>query len=71
MKFWKKPEVQKTGSQGHWRKDNKKAINVELSAYGLLALATVDNRADGLSVLKWLISQRNPNGGYTSTQVYI
>lgn len=69
MKYWKKPDSAADTNLNLWHKSNHKAINVELSAYGLLALATVDNRDDGLLVLKWLTSQRNPNGGFSSTQV--
>lgn len=71
MKYWKKPDSAVDTNLNSRHTTNRKAINVELSAYGLLALATVDNRDEGLLVLKWLTSQRNPNGGFSSTQVHL
>ncbi|XP_052795659.1 CD109 antigen-like isoform X2 [Mya arenaria] len=68
MRYWKKTETTVKPAAHQWDKPNGKALSVELSAYGLLALAAIGNRDDGLLVLKWLTSQRNPNGGFASTQ---
>jgi hypothetical protein len=69
MKFWTKSDVPTNSNHDPWEKDKGKALSVELSAYAMLALSAADNRKDGLMVLKWLTSQRNPQGGYSSTQV--
>lgn len=68
MKFWTKSDVPTNSNHDPWEKDKGKALSVELSAYAMLALSAADNRKDGLMVLKWLTSQRNPQGGYSSTQ---
>lgn len=41
---------------------------MEITAYGLLALIEANQLADGLPVLKWLLNQRNENGGFEGTQ---
>ena len=72
MKHWAKAEAKTPAmSSDPWerRKNEGKAMNIELTAYGLLSLAANDDQIEGLQVLKWLTSQRNPNGGYSSTQV--
>lgn len=45
-----------------------KTLNVEITAYGLLALLHSGRYADGLPYFKWLLSQRNNKGGFISTQ---
>lgn len=39
-----------------------------MAAYGLLAFIEAGHYNDGLPILKWLLSQRNDHGGFTSTQ---
>ena len=70
MKYWTKAKPIQTNERRH-HSNNGKAINIELTAYALLTLALNNERDEGLQVLKWLISQRNPNGGFSSTQVMI
>ena len=41
-----------------------------MTAYALLTLAAKGDFVEGLPVLKWITEQRNPNGGFSSTQVY-
>ena len=67
--YWSKQEAPSTSSPSAHHKDTGKAINIELTAYALLTLALNNNTDDGLQVLKWLISKRNPRGGFSSTQV--
>lgn len=43
-------------------------MNVEITAYALLALVNNNQIADGLPIMKWLLSQQNENGGFQSTQ---
>lgn len=69
MKYWKKADTTLNPDLNPWEKDKGKALNVELTAYALLGLAAANNRDDGLPVLKWLTGQRNPEGGFSSTQV--
>nr|XP_022323516.1 CD109 antigen-like isoform X2 [Crassostrea virginica] len=67
-KYWTKPE---TGIQ--WKgwappKDQAKAVDIETTAYALLSLGVQKDLEGGLPVLKWITSQRNPEGGFSSTQ---
>lgn len=66
-----------TGDQRFWSKSKdfenrkritSKTINVEITAYALLALIEANQLSDGLAVLKWLLNQRNENGGFEDTQ---
>lgn len=43
--------------------------DVEMTAYALLTYSVRDDVAGSLPILRWLISQQNENGGYSSTQV--
>ena len=54
-----------------WRRPYHQAgaSNIEMTAYGLLVYAEKQNLIGGIPILKWLASQRNPNGGFSSTQV--
>ena len=47
------------------------ALNVETSAYALLAIleTTKESVATVLPIVRWIASQRNSVGGYYSTQV--
>ena len=50
-------------------KPSVRALDVEMTAYALLAYNQRDDTINGLRVLKWLGRQRNPYGGFISTQV--
>lgn len=67
-KFWNKtlPESEKKSYDYFHSKPN--SVNVEMSAYGLLAFVEAGLDTDALPILKWLISQRNEQGGFASTQ---
>lgn len=65
------------GDQRFWSKskdfENRKRIasktlNIEITAYGLLAILEADRLTEGLPVLRWLLNQRNENGGFEGTQ---
>jgi len=48
------------------------SYDVEMTAYVLLAIVTESGSnviADGLPIVRWLSSQRNAYGGWSSTQV--
>jgi len=67
--YWKKADA--TANEGTYHTPSGKALNIETTAYGLLALSEMGRRDQGLLALKWLTSQRNPSGGFASTQVGI
>jgi CD109 antigen len=50
-----------------WEKSPGSSVDVEMSAYGLLAFIEA-GKTDSMQIFKWLISQRNDNGGFKSTQ---
>ncbi|KAK3100462.1 hypothetical protein FSP39_020445 [Pinctada imbricata] len=43
-------------------------IDIETTSYALLYLSEKGNVGKGSMILKWLVSQRNPTGGFSSTQ---
>lgn len=43
-------------------------LNVEITAYGLLTLLLANEETTCMSILKWLLSQRNCQGGFEGTQ---
>lgn len=54
-----------------WQSPNPRArpVDIETSAYALLYLAEKNDLSQGMKIVNWLVSQRNPNGGFSSTQV--
>ena len=56
----------------HWTSKPNPA-NIEMTAYGLMAYSIgripFGSRLDHFKIVKWLVSQRNPHGGFGSTQV--
>jgi CD109 antigen len=50
-----------------WEKSPGSSIDVEMSAYGLLAFIEA-GKTDSMQIFKWLISQRNDHGSFKSTQ---
>ncbi|CRL04856.1 CLUMA_CG017909, isoform A [Clunio marinus] len=59
LMFWVKSDV---------KIDQPNAINIEMTAYALQAYIEAGLDAEAAPVLKWLVSQRNENGGFQSTQ---
>ena len=56
------------GDIRYWRHDDK-AQAIETTSYALLAYLELQNVNSGLPLVKWLVQQRNPHGGFVSTQV--
>ncbi|XP_060554762.1 CD109 antigen-like isoform X2 [Ruditapes philippinarum] len=44
------------------------ARDIETSAYALLTYMTLGHHAGAFPIVKWLVAQRNPYGGFSSTQ---
>lgn len=59
--------------KARWVSPNPRArpIDIETAGFALLYYSLEKNYQGGINVLRWLISQRNPNGGFQSTQVSI
>lgn len=65
-RWWEKP-IPKADAKNIWyTKPN--SVNVEMTAYGLLALLEAGLYSEALPIVKWLVNQRNELGGFQSTQ---
>lgn len=51
-----------------FRYKESKTLNVETTAYVLLTLQSIGNDAECLPIVKWLLNQRNDQGGFEGTQ---
>ncbi|XP_064609177.1 LOW QUALITY PROTEIN: CD109 antigen-like [Liolophura sinensis] len=68
-RHWEVREEIKKPSTSRWTPPNDaKARDVEVTSYGLLTYAERDQLNDGIQIMKWIVSQRNPSGGFKSTQ---
>lgn len=65
-KWWSKP-IPETDKKNPWN-DKPNSVNVEMTAYALLAYIEAAPETAAFPILKWLIAQRNENGGFQSTQ---
>ncbi|XP_067663527.1 CD109 antigen-like [Haliotis asinina] len=67
MMFW---ERYSHSTSSYWRPYHQyaDAIDIETTGYALKTYALRKDFVKGLSIMKWLISTRNPNGGFVSTQ---
>ena len=69
MKHWHK--VQTQSSSNYWTPPHGQSnpIDIEMTSYALLVYGANNHITGGLPVMKWITSQRNPQGGFSSTQV--
>ncbi|XP_050076546.1 CD109 antigen-like [Anopheles maculipalpis] len=65
-KWWHKP-IPEAEQKNPWH-SRPNSVNVEMSAYGMLAFLEAGLETDALPIMKWLIGQRNDKGGFQSTQ---
>lgn len=66
LKWWSKP-IPKDDKNPHYALP--RSVDVEMTSYALLSYLRHNLLADTIPVMKWLIKQRNPEGGFASTQV--
>ncbi|XP_055334306.1 thioester-containing protein 1 allele R1-like isoform X2 [Paramacrobiotus metropolitanus] len=59
--YWPAPKIRRNRNASH-------DIDVETTAYSLLALHGADNVTDVGPIANWLMSQRTPNGEFRATQ---
>ena len=45
------------------------SVDIEMTSYALLSYALRRDLTGGIPIAKWLVAQRNANGGFSSTQV--
>jgi len=69
---WHKDESTTTTST-HWKPSRAQAnpVDIEMTAYSLLVMAVKGDFSAGMPIMKWITSQRNANGGFSSTQVWL
>jgi CD109 antigen len=67
LKYWSK-EIKNDSKENHCWHPRPNSVNVEMSAYALQAFIDSGKDSDGIPIMKWLVSQRNENGGFQSTQ---
>ncbi|XP_045203101.2 alpha-2-macroglobulin-like isoform X2 [Mercenaria mercenaria] len=60
-------KVEVPGQTKHWNNPSR-ALEIEIAAYALLTYSKLADKTNGLMILKWLIENRNPYGGFLSTQ---
>ncbi|XP_067205128.1 thioester-containing protein 1 allele R1-like isoform X2 [Linepithema humile] len=65
IKWWSKP-VSKDDKNPHY--SLPRCVDVEMTSYALLTYIRRNLVADAFPVMKWLIKQRNTEGGFASTQ---
>ncbi|XP_023714120.1 CD109 antigen isoform X3 [Cryptotermes secundus] len=66
LKWWRKP-IGVDDQKNPWY-GLPNSVDVEMTAYGLLTYLQRGLVQDALPVMKWLITQRNEQGGFASTQ---
>lgn len=67
MKWWSKP-VPEHDKQNPWRNFKSDPIAVEVTSYALLTYLERGLVQDALPIMRWLVTQRNSQGGFASTQ---
>ncbi|KYN03797.1 hypothetical protein ALC62_05309 [Cyphomyrmex costatus] len=65
LKWWSKP-IPKDNKNPHY--SLPRSVDVEMTSYALLSYLRRNLVTDAIPVMKWLIKQRNTEGGFASTQ---
>nr|AVP12646.1 CD109 antigene-like protein 1 [Littorina littorea] len=68
LRYWHKVTTKPTSTSRYWHSPAAVSSDVEMTSYALLTYAAKNDFIGGLDVMKWVASQRNPHGGYASTQ---
>ncbi|KAL8566696.1 hypothetical protein ACOMHN_050345 [Nucella lapillus] len=63
---WERPKPP-TETRYPWQRQTD-AINIEMTSYALLTHLARNDVAGGLPIVRWMTSQRGPQGGFISTQ---
>ncbi|XP_030565063.1 CD109 antigen isoform X5 [Drosophila novamexicana] len=67
-KWWSKASEKPRTADGGLTYSRPSSNDVEITSYVLMALLDEEPADAQLPIIKWLIAQRNSNGGFTSTQ---
>ncbi|OWF38489.1 CD109 antigen-like [Mizuhopecten yessoensis] len=70
MTHWHEPESASSSTGHYWSPPHQqsKPVDIEMTSYGLMVFAHNGQFTEGLPFMKWITKQRNPNGGFSSTQ---
>ncbi|XP_014601165.1 PREDICTED: CD109 antigen-like isoform X2 [Polistes canadensis] len=66
IKWWSKPIAK--DDKNPWHSLLPRSVDVEMTSYALLTYLRRHLIADSISIMKWLVKQRNSEGGFASTQ---
>lgn len=66
FRFWSKPRTEKDKSNP-WSSMTT-SVDVEMTAYALLSYLQRGLVTEALPIMRWMVAQRNSNGGFSSTQ---
>ena len=71
MQYWHQPQPTPATNSKAWRAPHQqgRAIDIELAGYVLQLVTERSGVTEAMPILKWISSQRNSNGGFSSTQV--
>lgn len=65
LKYWNKEEEKVDQERWYYRPNS---VNVEMSSYALQSFILANQDNEAIPIMKWLVTQRNENGGFESTQ---
>ena len=65
---WERPKPNARPAHYRWQRQTD-AINIEMTAYAMLTFLLKKDVAKAVPIVRWLTSQRGPQGGFISTQV--
>ena len=71
-KYWEKDSsAEEIPADDVWRPPYRqsRSVNIEMTAYALLVYSLNRDVSGAVPIAKWIIAQRNPDGGFSSTQV--
>lgn len=71
MKHWQKSSTTNNANPSFFIPPYRQApsVDIEMTSYALLVHVRRQDAIGGLPIAKWLVAQRNANGGFSSTQV--
>nr|BAR45615.1 thioester-containing protein 4 [Scolopendra japonica] len=67
-KFWTMPLPEINQSDPYAYYNRPRSVDVEMTSYALLTYSLRNMIAEGLPIMRWLLTKRNSNGGFESTQ---
>ncbi|XP_014670910.1 PREDICTED: C3 and PZP-like alpha-2-macroglobulin domain-containing protein 8 [Priapulus caudatus] len=68
IRYWPVDSSSVNENSVNWYQHNSTAVEIESTAYALLAMLREEELSYGNPIVEWLIQQRNAHGGFLSTQ---